>query len=661
MESTLLSRIWTHSWLLVLFSTSQLSAAETLASLPTGEPQLSLPGIDGEAVPIAGPESTRLTVLCFLGTECPLARLYGPRLEQLSQQYHQAGVRFVGVNSNRQDSLDEVRQYAQDYALTFPLAKDYDQQAANRFEITRTPEVCVVDAEGRIRYRGRIDDQYLPGLSRPAPTRNDLSAAIEELLAGKAVSVSETPPVGCLIGRIPQVTAPTELTYCRDISRVLQQHCVECHRTGDIGPFALTDYDEVVGWGDMMLEVIADGRMPPWHATENSGPFINAREMPSSDKQALREWVAGGMPFGSVDDLPPPVAEREKWDLGREPDLVVSMREEPFVVPAEGVIDYQYFVVDPGFTEDRWVSGAEVLPGNRSVVHHCIVFIRPPDGTKLPGLGWLTAYVPGQRAFAMPPGMGRRVPAGSRLVFQMHYTPNGSEQSDRTQLGLLFADESTINEEVYTLMAINQNFEIPPGAADHPVDAVLDKLPRDGRLLAMAPHMHIRGKSCRVVARTGSYARTLLDVPRYDFNWQHVYAFENSIPLNSLDAIEFTAHFDNSAENPVNPDPAQFVHWGDQTWEEMTVAFFEVARPRGSKQGDAQRAKATRPREPTPDDEKFVDDFFVRCDANEDGRIDNSEVPLAVKRFGFRRLDLNGDGYLDRSEIAEQARRDGKF
>jgi hypothetical protein len=337
------------------------------------------------------------------------------------------------------------------------------------------------------------------------------------------------------------------------------------------------------------------------------------------------------------------------------------MRDEPFSIPAEGTIDYQYFVADPGFTEDRWVTGAEVLPGNRSVVHHCIVFIRPPDGTELPGLGWLTAYVPGQRTLAMPAGMGRRVPAGSRLVFQMHYTPNGSAQTDTTRLGLLFADEATIDQEVYTLMAINQDFEIPPGATDFAVEARLDHLPREGVLLAMAPHMHVRGKACRVTARSGNQLQPLLEVPRYDFNWQHVYALEQAIPLNSLEGIEFTAHFDNSVANPVNPDPTQYVHWGDQTWEEMAVAFFEVARPRTPPTAATRTSKPDAEPAITDEDRRFVEDFFQRHDTNRDGIVDESEVPSSVKEFGFRRLDADRSRSLSREEVTELIRRDERF
>ena len=382
--------------------------------------------------------------------------------------------------------------------------------------------------------------------------------------------------------------------------------------------------------------------------------------MPESDKQALRNWVAGGMPFGDVEHLPEPGDYVDGWQLSREPDVVVAMRDEPYVVPAQGIVEYQYFVVDPGFEEDKWVSGAQVIPSNRSVVHHAIVFIRPPDGSEFRGMGWVSAYVPGQRLAILPPGYARRVPAGSRLVFQMHYTPNGTEQDDCTQVGLIFEEDGAVTHEVFTLVALDQGFEIPPNAADFAVNDQLSRLPAEGELLAIAPHMHLRGKSFEVFARSGDQRATLLNVPNYDFNWQHVYELAEPLPLTSVDELEFTIRFDNSDRNPFNPDPSQYVTWGDQTWEEMAVAFFEVAQPRSafgvSRREETENPAAVAARQGKIDN--FVKRFFDRFDDNDDGVVVESEVPLSIQRFAFGRFDDDGDGRVTQEEIEDAASRE---
>ncbi len=428
---------WLQGLILVVLVCSPLrmDAAESLSgeALRKTLQELQLPGVQEKSTAVLPAEFQGYTVFCFLGSECPLAKLYGPRLEQLARKFADKPVRFLGVNSNLQDSLEEVTQYVKNHDLSFPFVKDYDHRLANLVQAVRTPEVVVVDPVGAIVYQGRIDDQYQPGTAKNQAKHHYLEQALQELIAGKQVTIPATVPVGCVIGRAFEGEVTTSLTYCNEIARILQKHCVECHRPQEIGPFSLTDYDEVIGWGEMMLEVVNDGRMPPWHANPAHGEFANARHMTSEEKQQLKDWVRGGMPFGDVKTLPAPENYLEGWQLARTPDLVLKMSEKPFRVIAEGVIEYQYFVVDPGFTEDQWVVGAQVLPGNRAVVHHCIVFVRPPDGKELRGMGWVAAYVPGQRSVMLPPEYGRRVPAGSQLVFQMHYTPTGTEQ--QPQLG----------------------------------------------------------------------------------------------------------------------------------------------------------------------------------------------------------------------------------
>ena len=606
-------------------------------------------------------DSDGLTVICFLGTECPLAKLYAVRLQSLSQAFSDQKVRFVGINSNRQDSAEELAEFVDNQGITFPVAKDFDNVIADQFNVVRTPEVIVVDSKLKVRYRGRVDDQYLPGVSRNQPDREDLKIAIGELLTGKSVSIPLTKPEGCLLGRVTQPVAGASVTFCDQVMRVLQQNCVECHHKGDIGPFALTEYDEVVGWGEMMVEVIDNKRMPPWHADPSVGHFVNARGMSENDKQIIRDWVDQGMPYGEADRLPAPIKFSTGWQLPRQPDLVVQMRSRPFMIPPDGTVEYQYFVVDPKFEKDVWVSAAEVVPGNRSVVHHSIVFIRPPDGTKFTGIGWLAAYVPGQRLPATKPNLARRIPAGSRLVFQQHYTPNGTSQTDITKIGLLFADEKDITEERLTLTAMDQGFELKPYDANQRVQANMRPIPYGAKLLAIAPHMHYRGNQFKATMVSKDGKKDLLRVPDYDFNWQHNYELAQPLDLNSIKEIQADFVFDNSKANPFNPAPASYVTWGDQTWEEMAIAFFDVSRPRKQHlEASKDRASISSSKQ-VPDKiqakaEKLADDFLKRFDTDGDGLVQHQDVPLTMRVRAFGRTDLDHNQTLNREELVNQFR-----
>ena len=284
---------------------------------------------------------------------------------------------------------------------------------------------------------------------------------------------------------------------------------------------------------------------------------------------------------------------------------------------------------------------------------------RPPDGERFRGIGWLTAYVPGSRAGTFPEGSAIRVPAGSKFVFQQHYTPNGTEQTDLTKLGLTFGKDEEITHEVYTLVGIDQEFEIPPNADSHQVSMRVPYLPPDAELLAVMPHMHLRGKAFRLFAERDGESSILLDVPKYDFNWQHSYEFAEPIALSSIDGLKCDVTFDNSAKNPVNPDPQEVVTWGDQTWEEMAVAFFEVKEPR------EKPASA----EPVPDEKKTPDspELLARMaaeadrilglfDKNEDGVVTRYETPNAFRRRAFWEIDRDRDGKLTRAEIEQTAK-----
>ena len=400
--------------------------------------------------------------------------------------------------------MDDIKKFAVEQKLEFPIAKDFDQWIADSISVKRTPEVFVVTNDDlTIHYRGRVDDQYSPGVSRSAPQREDLKMAIEQLLGGKTVDVGLTKPEGCLLGRGKRRLDPQPtVTWTGQINAFVKKNCSQCHQQGDIGPFSVEDYNEVVGWSDMMMETIDQKRMPPWHADPHIGKFLNERRLTAAEIALFRAWIDQGTPHGEVvtkdsqiEENTSPSQRSVEWRLPQEPDLVVPMADQPFEVAADGIIEYQYFVVDPGFETDRWISAAEIRPGNRAVVHHSIVFVRPPDGTAPAGVGWLSAYVPGQRPLAFNPSRARFVPAGSKFVFQQHYTTIGTKADDLTSIGIVFANSEEVKTELLTLMAIDQNFEIEPHEKSHRVTARLDNFDRDAQLISIAPHMHFRGKS----------------------------------------------------------------------------------------------------------------------------------------------------------------------
>lgn len=571
---------------------------------------MSLADFYGHQYALSDFEEFEVLVVAFMGVECPLAKLYASRLVEMSDVYRPQGVGFVGVDSNVQDSLEEMAHFARGHAISFPLLRDRDHTVANQFDARRTPEVFVLDRDRTIRYRGRIDDQYGfdqgTGYQRTEAKQEDLVAAVEALLAGRVIENPATKAPGCLIARSQQPDPESPVTWSNQIVRLFQRSCQECHRPGEIAPFSLMSYQDVLGWEAMIQEVVNQNRMPPWHADEQYGEYSNDSRLTSEEKELINTWVEHGAPEGDPSDLPEPREFVEGWQIG-EPDAVYYMREEPFLVPAEGLLEYEYFIVDPGFTEDRWLKACECRPGNRSVVHHINVFILPPelDDTFLRDQltnRLLKGYAPGFRPEPFPEGMASRVRAGSRFVFQMHYTPVGTPQEDRSYMGVLFADDDEVEQSVEMALAFNAEFVVPPGVSHHEVRAMYE-LKTDATLFALIPHMHLRGKSFRFdVLHIDGTNETLLHVPRYDFNWQSTFHLEQPRDLPSGTLVECTAVYDNSEENLSNPDPTVPVKWGDQTTDEMMIGYLCLAKPK--QMGDTPNAPPERvvtdasPREP---------------------------------------------------------------
>ena len=270
---------------------------------------------------------------------------------------------FIGIDANRQDSLAEIAAYARTAGITFPVLKDPGNSIADALAAQRTPEVFVLDKDHVVRYWGRIDDRGGVGYVQQKATHDYLVDALDQVLAGQPVKTPSVDSIGCLIGRARQ-SSDSAVTYSNQIARVLQDRCVICHRPGEIAPFSLTEYDEVAGWADMIAEVVRERRMPPWHADPRHGHFRNDISLSDQEKDLIYAWVAAGAPEGNPADLPAPRQYAEGWSLPRTPDLILNVQTEPYTVPADGAVEYQYFVVDPGFTEDKWIKASQIVPGS---------------------------------------------------------------------------------------------------------------------------------------------------------------------------------------------------------------------------------------------------------------------------------------------------------
>ena len=634
---------------------NQVTAGDLQPKIGQKVENFSLQDFRGAEHSLAALKDKKLVVLAFVGTECPLAKLYMPTLVTLAKKYEEQGVAVLGISSNQQDSITELTAFARTHAVQFPILKDLRNELADKVGAERTPEVFVLDADRVIRYGGRIDDHYAIGVQRRETSSHDLAQAIDELLSGKPVTNSHTETVGCLIGRIREAKASAQVTYSNQIARIFQNRCEECHRPGEIAPFALSNYEEAVGWAEMIDEVVAEQRMPPWHADPKHGKFANDRRLSDEEKQLIHQWVIDGAPQGNPADLPAPRKYAVGWQLSQEPDQVFHMSEASYEIPAEGEVRYQHFTVDPGFKEDKWVRAAQVLPGNRSVVHHIIVYVVPPNARPgAAGRQHFIAYVPGYISNSFPKGVAKRIPAGSRLVFQIHYTPNGTAQTDRSQVGFVYANADEVQRQMVTNVAGNAGFVIPANEANHPVEATSVTYSKDVQLVSMSPHMHFRGKSFRYEAKyPDGKTETLLDVPHYDFNWQTHYNLAEPKLLPAGTTLQCFAVFDNSADNLANPDPTKRVRWGEQTWEEMMLGYYEIAfsgeAPTGALDGTGSiagleggglgRFANASPKE-----------LAKRLDTNGDGKITQDELPALMQRV-FDRLDLNKNGSLDESEL----------
>ncbi len=417
----------------------------------------------------------------------------------------------------------------------------------------------------------------------------------------------------------PLVAQDAAPVFAKDVAPILYKNCTTCHRPGGLGPFSLLDYDSAKANVDEIRDAVKTGYMPPWHAEGAHGTFLNDRRLSTVEKQTILRWIDAGAKRGDEKTLPPKPVYASGWEMGT-PDAVVTMPQD-FTIPASGTVEYQYFEAPTNFTEDKWVRSLEILPGARDVVHHVLVYARvpAPPGAAAAGaaaaarpvgspappplfvrkpqfdlpdiprldsrngppeqLGSLVGTTaPGTNVLQFPAGTALRIRAGTVLTFQMHYTAHGHETKDRTSVGFRFATEMP-EEEIRAGNFYNGAMILPAGAKDVAVPAELEPS-QPIRIWALFPHTHLRGTRWKyTLEKPDGSSDVVLDVPRYDFNWQTYYFFAKPLEVPAGAVLKSLAWYDNSASNRHNPDATKAVTWGDQTWEEMQYTGFLYSVP----------------------------------------------------------------------------------
>ncbi len=390
----------------------------------------------------------------------------------------------------------------------------------------------------------------------------------------------------------------SEVTFHKDVQAILQSHCQECHRPGEIGPMPLLTYKQARPWAKAIKQSVVSQKMPPWPADPHYGKFSNDRSLSKEQIDTLVAWADSGAKEGEAKDAPAPRTWVDGWNT-RKPDVELAMKT-PFAMPAKGEVEYQYVVIPTGFTDDKWIQEVEVRPSNRAVVHHAVIYIREPGDkwmkdaqpyipyvptVKSSGQRFnntvggmnetLTIYTPGMVPDIWKPGQGKLIKAGSDLIFQMHYTANGKAGEDLTRVGMVFA-KGIPTEKILTVGALNNMLSIPPGDADFKVMAQIPMM-NPVKIISFFPHMHLRGKQFEYeIQYPDGRKETPLKLKSWDLGWQLSYKVAEPIVLAPGAKVVAKATFDNSKNNPANPDPTATVKWGEQSWEEMMIGFFDI-------------------------------------------------------------------------------------
>ncbi len=546
-------------------------------------PDVAFTDLSGKAHRLSAFREGKGLVVALTSSSCPVSKRYLASLVALDASLKSQGLTLLLLNPYASEPTADIRAQLATAGYQGVYVQDKDLTLARALGARTTTEVFLLDPTRTLLYRGALDDQYGTNYSRETPKHRFLSDAVADLLAGRAVAVAATSAPGCELDLGQACGVPTPVTYYRDVARILQQNCVSCHHGGGIAPFALDSLTGVKDRAKVIRRVVTEGLMPPWFAApaapDQPNPWANDCSLAVRDKTDLLAWIdSPDRPLGDPAEAPRRLTYPSEWTIG-QPDLIVPL-SKAYDIKATGFMPYQRDVVQTTLTEDKWVGAFEILPSAREVVHHVIVTVHEKNEKVADTESYWAAYVPGNGAHVFPEGFARKLPAGARISFQIHYTPSGTATKERLRLGLVFA-KTPPKYEMRTIAVANIALKIPPNAPDH-VETVTRPVPFDLPVTSLLAHMHVRGKSFKFELRTpDGKTETLLDIPRYDFNWQLRYDLKEPRVLPRGSTVKLTATFDNSAGNSANPDPSKTVRWGQQTYDEMMIGYFEYFVPAG--------------------------------------------------------------------------------
>lgn len=563
---------------------------------------LALVDLGGAIHQLGDCDGCKAVVLVFLSPECPVSNQYGGELNRIHEEAGRQKVEFYGVVSDAKLSRSAIKKHYDELAARFPVFVDSSGLLTELCRPTHVPEAFVFASDGRLAYRGRIDDAVASvDARRGAVVDRTLASVIAAIAEDRSPAAGRTEPVGTRLEK-----GPVEpITYTRHVAPLLFARCVQCHRPGEVAPFSLLTYDDAAKRAGFLAEITAKGIMPPWHARPQGGEFRGERRLGQREIKLLDDWAKAGAPEGDADDLPSAPRFAEGWRLG-QPDLVLKMGEA-YHVPAGGADVFRFFVIPIEIPEDRVVAAVEFRPGNPRVVHHSIMYLdssgvaRKRDAADpAPGYegfvtggfrpsGTLGFWAPGYTPRYLPEGIGLQLRKGTDLAMQLHYHPSGKEETDQSQVGVYFT-KRPVSRYLSGIAMINFDVDIPPGERRHRMEQSFTT-PVDIELLDITPHMHMIGTEMKVVATLPDGSTRPLVWSQWNFNWQEQYLYRRPVRLPAGTRIDLEAWYDNSAENPYNPNrPPKRVTFGEMTTDEMCICALAIAEDAPTPRRELQRA-----------------------------------------------------------------------